>query len=116
MARAAALTLTLLALGGLGTSTASARGEFRREVPRWWIAPALCVHHYEGSWQDPDAPYYGGMQMDWSFMHNYGPWTLRRYGTADHWPWRTQLLIAYRGWRAQGWGAWPNSAHFCGLI
>jgi len=56
------------------------------------------------------------MQMDWSFMHNYGPWTLRRYGTADHWPWRTQLLIAYRGWRAQGWGAWPNSAHFCGLI
>ncbi len=24
----------------------------------------LCIHHYEGSWTDPNAPYYGGLQMD----------------------------------------------------
>src|SRR5947209_894047 len=22
-----------------------------------------CIHHYEGSWTDPNAPYWGGLQM-----------------------------------------------------
>lgn len=95
---------------------AHARGEFKREVPRWWIPGAMCVHHYEGSWADPDGPYYGGMQMDWAFMSHYGRWTLAHHGTAENWSPRTQLLIAYRGWKRQGWGAWPETARICGLI
>lgn len=91
-----------------------AKGEWK-SVPKWWVRSALCVHRYEGSWQDPNAPYYGGMQMDWAFMSHYGGWQLRHLGTADRWPARTQLLIAYRGWRRQGWGAWPNTSRMCGL-
>lgn len=96
---------------------AHARGEFKREVPATWVPDALCVHKYEGAWNaNTGNGYHGGLQMDWSFMRNYGPWTLRHLGGAENWPIRTQLLIAYRGWRHQGWGAWPNSARMCGLL
>jgi hypothetical protein len=44
----------------------------------------LCIHHFEGSWKDPDAPYYGGLQMDLSFQRTYGRELLRRKGTANH--------------------------------
>lgn len=94
---------------------AQAKGEFNREVPKWWIGPALCVHKYEGAWNDPGWPYWGGMQMDRAFMQRHGGWIYRRLGTADHWPIRTQLLVAYRGWKVQGWGAWPNTSRMCGL-
>lgn len=102
----------LIASVGLG----KAKGEFRREVPRWWIPQALCVHHYEGSWRDPNGPYYGGMQMDMGFMRHHGGWMLKHYGTADHWSPRAQLIIAYRGWKVQSWRAWPNTARRCGLL
>jgi hypothetical protein len=88
----------------------------RSKPPRWWVDSALCVHRYEGAWNDPFAPYYGGMQMDWSFMRHYGGWILNHHGTADHWRPATQLLVAYRGWKVQGWGAWPNTARICGLL
>src|SRR4051812_48418992 len=26
----------------------------------------LCIHTGEGSWTDPGAPYWGGLQMDWA--------------------------------------------------
>src|SRR5688572_23539044 len=32
----------------------------------------LCIHKYEGAWNDPNAPYYGGLQMDMSFQRSYG--------------------------------------------
>ncbi len=32
----------------------------------------MCIHRYEGSWVDPDAPYYGGLQMDLGFQRAYG--------------------------------------------
>ena len=35
----------------------------------------MCIHRYEGSWVDPNAPYYGGLQMDMSFQRAYG-WNL----------------------------------------
>jgi hypothetical protein len=101
----------VISAAGLGR----ARGEFRT-VPSWWVRQAMCVHHGEGSWRDPNAPYYGGMQMDMTFMRHHGGWMLRHYGTADHWPIRAQLIVAYRGWKSQGWGAWPNTARACGLI
>jgi hypothetical protein len=76
----------------------------------------LCIHSHEGSWRDPGAPYYGGLQMDWNFMQAYGPKFLRRWGTADHWPVWAQLKAGVRGVRARGYTPWPNTARMCGLL
>jgi hypothetical protein len=92
-----------------------AKGEFR-QVPKWWIPQALCVHSYEGSWRDPNPPYYGGLQMDLGFQRAYGADILRRFGTADHWHPKTQMIVAYRGWKQRSWSPWPNTARRCGLI
>jgi hypothetical protein len=92
----------------------AARSE-ARGVPSWWKPGALCVHRHEGLWTDSGAPYYGGMQMDWTFMRAHGPRLLAQKGTADHWTPREQLRVAYRGWRVQGWGAWPRASRACGL-
>ncbi len=81
-----------------------------------WYQDALCVHHFEGSWTDPGAPYWGGMQMDLSFQQAYGPRSLARYGTADNWPVGDQLHAAYRAWLSRGWSPWPNTARMCGLL
>src|SRR5215471_18639237 len=32
----------------------------------------MCIHRYEGSWTDPNAPFWGGLQMDESFQKAYG--------------------------------------------
>lgn len=86
-----------------------------RPWPAWWLPQAVCVHQHEGAWNDPSAPYWGGMQMDLSFQAAYGGVFLARWGTADHWPPLDQLIAAYRGWRARGWEPWPASAWSCGL-
>ena len=90
--------------------------EAHAKPPNWWVRDALCVHHYEGAWNDSGAPYYGGLQMDWNFQHTYGGWILRHHGTADHWRPVTQILVAYRGWKDRGWNPWPKTARLCGLI
>lgn len=77
---------------------------------------AECVKSREGSWTDPNAPYWGGMQADLSFQKTYGPEFYRRWGTADHWPPWAQMVMAYRGWLARGWYPWPNTARACGLL
>jgi hypothetical protein len=77
----------------------------------------LCIHHYEGSWTDGGAPYYGGLQMDWGFMSTYGRHLLRTKGTADHWTPLEQIWVAERAYRSgRGFYAWPNTARYCGLI
>lgn len=75
----------------------------------------LCIHHYEGSWTDPGAPYWGGLQMDIGFMATYGAAYLRRWGTADRWPVWAQLAAGRRGYMARGWSPWPNTSRMCGL-
>lgn len=80
-----------------------------------WLSAALCVHSHEGSWTDPNAPYWGGMQMDMNFQTAYGPEFLARYGTANHWPAHDQLLASYRAWQSRGWTPWPNTSAMCGL-
>ena len=109
-----AAIVCLLYLVGTSAATATTK-RWNRLYPRWWHSAALCLHSHEGSWQDPNAPYYGGMQMDWGFMRHYGGWILRHHGTADHWPIRTQILVAYRGYRRQGFGAWPVTSRLCGF-
>ncbi len=77
----------------------------------------LCIHHYEGAWNDPNAPYYGGLQMDLSFQQAYGAALLRRKGTADHWSPLEQIWVAERAYRSgRGFYPWPNTARWCGLI
>jgi hypothetical protein len=83
-----------------------------------WLERAfLCIHAGEGSWSDPNPPYWGGVQMDMSFQRTYGDWALRAFGTADHWPASVQVATAIRAYTAgRGFYPWPNTARACGLI
>jgi hypothetical protein len=36
------------------------------------IGGLLCIHSHEGSWSDSGSPYWGGLQMDYSFQSAYG--------------------------------------------
>ena len=76
----------------------------------------LCIHHYEGAWRDPNAPYYGGLQMDLEFQSTYGRTLLRHKGTADHWSPVEQMWVAERAYKTRGFYPWPNTARWCGLI
>ena len=77
----------------------------------------LCIHRLEGSWTDPNPPYYGGLQMDLSFQRRYGRHLLDRKGTADHWTPLEQMWVAEQAHRAgRGFYPWPNTARYCGLI
>jgi hypothetical protein len=77
----------------------------------------LCIHHFEGAWHDPNAPYYGGLQMDVQFQRRYGAAFFRRKGTADHWTPLEQMWAAERAHRSgRGFYPWPNTARVCGLI
>lgn len=82
-----------------------------------FVAASLhCIHGLEGSWRDPNAPYWGGLQMDFSFQQAYGAPLLRRYGTADRWPAEAQVavgVVAY--YSGRGFGPWPNTRRGCGL-
>jgi hypothetical protein len=74
-----------------------------------------CIHHYEGSWTDPNAPYWGGLQMDYDFQNAYGAWLLRHKGTANHWTPLQQIWAAVRAWRSRGFEPWANTARACGV-
>jgi hypothetical protein len=77
----------------------------------------LCIHRLEGSWSDPNPPYYGGLQMDVGFQRRYGLRLLMRKGTANHWTALEQMWVAERAHRAgRGFYPWPNTARYCGLI
>lgn len=75
-----------------------------------------CIHHYEGAWNDPNKPYWGGLQMDMPFQRTYGKEYLRAFGTADHWPPGIQIAVAIKAYLSgRGFGPWPNTARRCGL-
>jgi hypothetical protein len=100
---------------GLWTTRAQAVQRTAQNPPR--LKEWLCIHRYEGAWNDPNAPYYGGLQMDWSFMQAYGPTLLRHKGTADHWTPLEQIWVAERAFESgRGFYPWPNTARWCGLI
>ena len=88
----------------------------------WWRAKHppelrewLCIHRYEGSWSDSGSPYWGGLQMDFSFQETYGGWLLRHKGTAENWSPLEQIWVAVRARRARGFSPWPNTARYCGV-
>jgi hypothetical protein len=77
----------------------------------------LCIHRFEGAWDDPNPPYYGGLQMDLSFQRTYGSNLLATKGPANHWTPLEQMWVAERAHRAgRGFYPWPNTARYCGLI
>jgi hypothetical protein len=77
----------------------------------------MCIHRYEGSWVDPDAPYYGGLQMDLGFQRAYGAKLLATKGTADNWSPLEQMWVAERAHASgRGFYPWPNTARYCNLF
>lgn len=77
----------------------------------------MCIHRHEGRWDDPNGPYYGGLQMDLHFQRLYGGDLLRRKGTADRWTPIEQIWVAERAYRSgRGFFPWPRTARSCGLI
>jgi hypothetical protein len=120
------LALSVLAIFTLiATSTVQAKADKRSYVD----AGLLCIHSYEGAWNDPNPPYWGGLQMDWNFQDAYGYMVvhkhtkhakkikfLTKWGTADHWPIWAQMIAGRHGYYARGWNPWPNTARVCGLI
>ena len=74
-----------------------------------------CIHNREGAWNDPNAPYWGGLQMDMNFQAAYGKWLLNHKGTADHWTPLEQIWAGVRAWRTRGFEPWSSSAHACGV-
>ncbi len=76
----------------------------------------LCIHRFEGSWSDPNAPFFGGLQMDVEFQRTYGFDLYRAKGTANHWTPLEQMWVAERAFRTRGFWPWPNTARYCGLL
>ncbi len=77
----------------------------------------LCIHRFEGSWSDSGDPYWGGLQMDRGFMATYAPRSLLRRGYANSWTPLEQMWVAERAHRSgRGYGPWPNTARYCGLL
>ena len=110
-------------------STAVARvhglsGLWHRREHRAWrhahhppeLAGWMCIHHYEGAWNDTGGPYYGGLQMDLSFQETYGHWLFRTKGTADRWTPIEQIWVAVHAWHSRGFSPWPSTARACGLL
>jgi hypothetical protein len=78
-----------------------------------------CIHSQEAAWDDPNAPYYGGLQMGWWFMRTYAKRELAQYGTADRWPPVIQVWVAEKAYKREGYsrgwlvGQWPNTGPPC---
>lgn len=120
-----------LALGGPSCDP-SPRGGHALEPPARGGAAALvlepigpldvwiCIHGKEAAWNDDAAPFWGGLQMDRTFMLEYGRDMIRRYhGWANRWSPRDQMVVAWRAvvgfahWGPRGYGPWPNTRIGC---
>jgi hypothetical protein len=87
---------------------------------RWAWA---CIHRHEagpevGGWRAHTGNgYYGGLQMDKTFQRMYGRRLLAMMGTANKWPWFSQMHAAERARRkGRGYYPWPRTARACHLI
>ena len=115
-----------------GSAARAASLAYRRWMLRLWTARAararrrairpphleawLCIHRYEGRWDDPNPPCYGGLQMDLGFQRAYGRHLQRTKGTADNWTPLEQMWVAERAHTSgRGFYPWPSTARYCGL-
>jgi hypothetical protein len=89
----------------------------RPVVPRSVFNDFMCIHHYEGAWNDETGNgYHGGLQMDYSFETTYGPEFYAQWGDAGHWPPIDQIIAAYRAYLSRGFSPWPEHRADCGLL
>jgi hypothetical protein len=113
-------SLANLGVGGARTAVARwhrlATAARRQAAHPPHMSAFLCIHHYEGSWSDSGAPFWGGLQMNYGFQATYGSWLLRSKGTADHWTPLEQIWTAEKALKSRGFYPWPNTARYCGLI
>jgi hypothetical protein len=78
-----------------------------------------CIHSREAAWDDPNPPYFGGLQLGWWFMRTYARRELARYGTADKWPPVIQVWVAENAYRlerySRSWlvSQWPTTGPPC---
>lgn len=77
-----------------------------------------CIHSKEGAWTDSGDPFWGGLQMDRGFMTTYGRDMIKAYGGyANLWHPYDQMIVAERAHDSgRGYGPWPNTARYCGLL
>ncbi len=76
----------------------------------------LCIHSYEGPWNDPSSPYYGGLQFSHSTWERNGG---HRFAPeADQATPLQQMWIAESAWHESGgsFSQWPQTARWCGLL
>ena len=87
------------------------------QTPVQHLAAWSCIHSKEGAWNDTQDPYWGGLQMDRSFMQTYGPDMIAKYhGWAHLWTPRDQMIVAERAYDAgRGYAPWPATSRMCGL-
>jgi hypothetical protein len=112
--RARSIAYRLWALRVWTVRAAAAR---RRAAHPPRLAAWRCIHRYEGAWDDPDPPYFGGLQMSLDFQRAYGRGLLARKGTADRWTPLEQMWAAERAYRSGlGFRPWPSTARSCGLL
>ena len=118
--RTAGRTLAAMAVTDLEQTVASwqRRASAARRVAQHppHLREWMCIHHYEGAWNDVGGPYWGGLQMSLSFQQRYGGWLYRAKGTADHWTPLEQMWTAEKALKSRGFWPWPNTARLCGLI
>lgn len=89
----------------------------RRDSVSPRLSAWICIHRYEGAWNaNTGNGYYGGLQMDLGFQRTYGPELLNTRGTADKWTPKEQIMVADRAYESRGYGPWPNTARYCGLL
>ena len=112
-----------LAASGLPALRLQLREAVKQKDQQQWITQHppnlpdwLCIHHYEGSWNDTGAPYWGGLQLSLDFQRRYAPRLFRVLGTADHWTPLEQIWAAVNAARTRGFEPWPNTAPRCGLL
>ncbi len=110
------ITVTLVALTITASAAACPKRWHATNHPRWF-REAICIHHYEGAWNDATGNgYEGGMQFLLSTWTSVGG----RVSRSGHWasvasP-REQLYRAWLVWLRDGrtWREW-GSASVCGL-
>ena len=71
----------------------------------------MCIHRYEGSWADPNAPVLRRAADGPELHARLRRRLLHRKGTADHWTSLEQIWVAERAYRSgRGFYPWPNTA------
>lgn len=105
------LGLSLLALAIAGVAAAARPAH---------LALWLCVHQHErSSWHDPNAPYWGGLQLGSWFISHYGARLPHPAGTPDQWSPNDQMMFAEGAYRLEHYRRswlvvqWPPSVGAC---